>query len=79
MTVSIMLGCLVVAALLGGIQAFWIFPHPLRVIAGAAVLLVAAWTIGRVSVRVLENRVPGYLDGFTESRTRMFAGLEPDT
>lgn len=75
---SIMLGCLVVAALLGGIQAFWIFPHPLRVIAGAAVLLVAAWTIGRVSVRVLENRVPGYLDGFTESRTRMFAGLEPD-
>lgn len=70
---SIMLACLVVAAILGGVQAFWVFPHPVRVIAGAAILSALAWALGRVSLRVLENRVPGYLDDFVESRTRMFA------
>ncbi|ODS54893.1 MAG: hypothetical protein ABS36_10575 [Acidobacteria bacterium SCN 69-37] len=68
-----MMGILVVALVLGAIQAIWVFPHYGRIAAATAVLATVAWLAGRASTRVLENRVPDYLRRFTEGPARMFS------
>lgn len=76
---TIMMGCLIIGLALGAIQAIWVFPHPTRVVAATAVLSAAAWAIARVSIRILENRVPEHLQRFVDGGTRMFAGVDRES
>lgn len=75
---TIMFGFLIVALVLGAIQALWVFPDPARV-AGATVLLgVAAWSAGHFSIRVLENRTHDTLALFVGGPPPMFAMSRED-
>lgn len=76
--VSTMFGFLMVAFILGAIQAIWVFPHPARVVVAASVLGAAAWFAGRFSIRILENRTRDALQGFVQGPGRMFAMTRDD-
>lgn len=77
--VSTMFGFLILALILGGIQAVWVFPHPVRIAVAATLLAITGLFAARLSIRVLENRVPEALRGFVQSPARMFTLSREDT
>jgi hypothetical protein len=71
-----MLGMMLLGLILGAIQAIWIFPDTVRVLAATAALALGASAAARVSIRILENRAPDQLREFVEGPRRMFASLD---
>jgi hypothetical protein len=76
--ITIMLACAVVALILGALQALWVFPHPDRIVALSAALAVAAWLATRMSIRMLERRVPAMLQQFVQAPGRLFSMTRGD-
>jgi hypothetical protein len=76
--VTAMMACAVVALILGGVQAIWVFPHPGRIVALSATLAVAAWFAMRMSIRILEDRVPETLREFVQAPGRLFSMTRGD-
>jgi hypothetical protein len=69
---GLMVAFLFVALILGAVQALFVFPHPVRVVAAIGVLGTAAWVATGFSIRILENRVRGALESFIQGPGRMF-------
>ncbi|MCC7043472.1 MAG: hypothetical protein IT183_06400 [Acidobacteria bacterium] len=76
--ITIMMTCAVVALILGAVQAIWVFPHPGRVVVLSAALAVGAWFAMRMSIRILESRVPETLQGFVQAPGRLFSMTHGD-
>lgn len=76
LNLSTMLGMMLLGLILGAIQAIWIFPDTVRVLAATAALALGASAAARVSIRILENRAPDQLREFVEGPRRMFASLD---
>ena len=76
---SLMLGAMVIMLLLAVVQAFFVFPHPARILIVAGLFAAAAWVAARLSLRVLENRVLDQLAEFSSGPGRLFTMVRRDT